>query len=133
MIRPLRRAHRAIVTTLALVLPVLVGAALAARREVPASTTSAGLSPRPATLGGQSPVVIVRWEKGLQRLPAPDVLVYWSREPVVGSKLPRDAVLVGRFAPGVLPRPASRSAGYLILYSLAHQEVIDAARLGGRP
>ncbi len=32
MIRPLRRAHRAITTVLALLLPLLVAAALAARR-----------------------------------------------------------------------------------------------------
>ena len=133
MIRPLRRAHRAIVTMLALVLPVLVVAALAARREIPASTRFAGLSPRRATFEGEGPGAIVRWEKRLEQLPAPDVLVYWSGEPVSGSVLPRDAVLVGRFVPDVLPSPASRSAGYLILYSLAHQEVIDAARLGGRP
>jgi hypothetical protein len=133
MIRPLRRAHRAVVTTLAVLLPVLVVAGLAARREVPASMESMRLSPRPATREEETPGVIVRWEKRLERLPAPDVLVYWSREPVAGSELPRDAVLLGRFVPGVLPRPASRSAGYLILYSLARREVLDTARLGGQP
>jgi hypothetical protein len=33
VIRPLRRVHRVVVTLLAVVLPILVGAALAARRS----------------------------------------------------------------------------------------------------
>lgn len=64
---------------------------------------------------------------------APDPLVYWAPEAGAGAgrgpgNSPREARLVGSLQRGrraVLAVPAS--GGYLILYSLAHREVLATA------
>jgi hypothetical protein len=88
MTQPLRAWHRRIVFGLAVLLPLLFAAGLAARRPVRRAVEA----PAPT---------------------APDVLVYWSPSKPGGKALPRGALL-GRQAQG----------GYVIFYSLAHQEIV---------
>ncbi len=65
-------------------------------------------------------------------LPSPEVLVYWASKSA--SELPDDARLLGRLN-GVAPRSfivpeANRGeSGHLILYSLAHDEVVETLQL----
>ncbi|MHC5211847.1 MAG: hypothetical protein ACYTG2_14095 [Planctomycetota bacterium] len=68
---------------------------------------------------------------------SPDVLLYATAgpvpEPAPNARLPEDAVLLGAFAGDpshVYPLPAGHAGdGWLILYSLARNTVIDRARL----
>ena len=66
----------------------------------------------------------------------PDVLVYWSSRAEVEDRVPEDSHLLGRLA-GVQPRrfllppAAANRGGSLYLYSLGHQELLDAAPLRG--
>ncbi len=73
----------------------------------------------------------------LEDLRRPDMLVYWSRatSPQRGaSSPPADARLLGSLAGTQrsvyqLPHEARRHDGWLVLYSLAHREVIAIAQL----
>jgi hypothetical protein len=65
-------------------------------------------------------------------LSAPDLLVYWSAELSDVNQLPRQAVLIGTLGSGKrLPFRKINPKGFLILYSLAHQSVVDTASLEG--
>ena len=66
-------------------------------------------------------------------LARPEVLVYWSKSPAT-DRLPEDAWLIGGLAGDrvrafELPLEAMGLAGYLVLYSLGHQEVVASAEL----
>jgi len=68
----------------------------------------------------------------LDDLSAPDPLIYWSRELSGGDQLPTNAVLLGALETGKpLRLPETNTNGFLILYSLAHQSVVDTASLEG--
>jgi hypothetical protein len=149
MIQPLRVVHRRAFVALALVLPAILLIGLGARRP--------GLDPRahpPAPDTGN----IVRessdmWQKHAihsnfysrsdrpqdiylvlqpaQELNEPDLLLYWVTNVPQGNDLPPDAQLVAAFATGkafLLPLEEKR-AGYLVLFSPAHQTVFDIARV----
>ena len=61
----------------------------------------------------------------------PDLLLYWSVDSPSGDSLPSTARLVGPFTAGkpfVLPLSGDQS-GYLVLFSLAHETVFDAAKV----
>ena len=66
----------------------------------------------------------------------PDVLVYWSSDSQVSDQLPEKSYLVGRLEGArkqrfPLPPESNRRPGSMYLYSLGHQELVDAAALGG--
>jgi hypothetical protein len=66
-----------------------------------------------------------------QELNEPDLLLYWVTNVPQGNDLPPDAQLVAAFATGkafLLPLEEKR-AGYLVLFSPAHQTVFDIARV----
>ncbi len=68
----------------------------------------------------------------LDDLSAPDLLVYWSAERSDANQLPSRAVLLGTFENGkLLQIRKGNPQGFLILYSLAHQSVVDTASLEG--
>jgi len=70
-----------------------------------------------------------------QELNEPDLLLYWSVEQPTGDSLPAAAQLLGPFAAGkafTLPLNVDR-AGYLILFSLAHQSLIATAKVEKLP
>jgi hypothetical protein len=152
MIRPLRRRHRVMIAGVALVVLPLFVAALASRNlpgpmdrvpevllrqpglgAVVAETEDlwAGLGVA-ARVGGD----VLELRTGAE-LPRPDVLLYWSPEAVeVGAALPDRARLVGSLAGNgperfILPAEASGGTGFLVLYSLAHQELFAAAPVPG--
>jgi len=108
LIRPLRSAHRAIWTVLALALPAGLWAAISVRPEFSGGDPR-GLAPR----GNERVMALAAG--------APDVLVYASAAPS-SAELPPDARLLGR-ADGPLAIPGH---GNLILYSLARRRVIAA-------
>jgi hypothetical protein len=148
MIQPLRTAHRRVFLALAFALPIVLLIGLGARRQ---------LSSNPAELSASFHLVKSRadfWKKhGLQtafyinsdsppqiylsitelELPEPDLLLYWSHEDGANS-LSAGAQLLGAIAPGrPFPLDSSLKSGYLVLYSLAHQQVVDVANLEKMP
>jgi len=70
-----------------------------------------------------------------QELNEPDLLLYWAATAPQGNSLPKTARLVGAFAKGkVFPFAVNdKRAGYLILFSQAHQTVFDTASVETLP
>lgn len=123
MTRPLRRAHRYIWVALGGVLPTLLAAGLLLRPpQVPDERVLDRI-----TFGLPNSTEMVADSRELwgNAVDVPDPLIYWSKTPV---KSLEGATLAGSLARGrraTLPLPAS--GGYLLLYSLAHQEVVAIA------
>jgi hypothetical protein len=123
MTRPLRRAHRSIWLALAVVLPSLL---------------AAGLALRPAEVGDERMMdrITLRLPNGTEMVSdsrelwgnavdAPDPLIYWAE---TGTQSIAKAQLAGSLQQGrrsAIPVPSS--GGYLLLYSLAHREVLASA------
>ncbi len=150
MIAPLRRRHRLMTASLAVVVPVLYVVALTARPDEPVAQLPAALASPPAgELDNDfgelftDPQIVVRsrsdgttwWLELEPRRPIarPEVLAYWSRSAATG-RLPEDAYLIGsltgdRTRAFELPREALGRAGTLVLYSLGHQEIVASTRL----
>jgi hypothetical protein len=154
MIQPLRAVHRRGFVALALVLPAILLIGLGARRP--------GLDPRAHPTDVPDTGNIVResstlWQKHsiqskfysksdrpqdiylvlqpAQELNEPDLLLYWVTNAPQENGLPGDAQLVGAFATGkafLLPLNGKR-AGYLVLFSPAHQNVFDTAKVEKLP
>jgi hypothetical protein len=147
VIQPLRTLHRRAAYTLAVALPAVFIAGLAARKgPAPPNgaamwrlTPPAEVSWRPAAVvrlastqatvrrSDDSKWIEIRTPQPL----APDVLVYWSPAGAPGSELPPGSRLLGTLAEGPVATPAS--AGYALLYSLPHQNIIGSIRLEGLP
>jgi len=123
MTRPLRRAHRWIWLALAAALPTLVVAGLALR---PPQVADERVMDRiTLRLPNGTEMVADSRELWGSAVDAPDPLVYWSD---AAAKSLAGAQRMGSLHQGrraVLPVPAS--GGYLLLYSLAHQEVLASA------
>ena len=150
MIAPLRRRHRLMTTLLAIAVPVLYIAALAARTgqpvagELPAALTASVPAEVVADLGDffEGPAIGLRlrgdgarwWLELAPRAPVvrPETLVYWTPS-APGSRLPDDAFLLGALGSRTrtfpVPDGALGRAGWLVLYSLGHQELFAAAEL----
>lgn len=149
MIAPLRRRHRWMITGLACVVPMVVFAALSQRpgvdlqrpATVPASAPEPGQQQVLESLFDDPSLEGRLWQEAgaavLQVTASaaptrPDPLVYWSPSaPAV--TLPADAVLLGPL-PSRGPRlyelpPGADGGSFLILYSLAHQEVVSQTPL----
>ncbi len=154
MIQPLRTVHRRAFVVLALVLPAILLIGLGARPP--------RLSPSVHTTDVQGIENMLResstlWQKHsmqsrfyrkpdrpldtyvilspAQELNEPDLLLYWATNSPQGNVLPGDAQLVSAFATGkafLLPLNEKR-AGYLVLFSPAHQAVFDTARVETLP
>ena len=155
MIRPLRRRHRVVTVSLALVVPALFAAGLAVRTpstpamdELPAALLHQepelpelvldrddlwqGLDlPTRIGRGAEGAVIEIGIEGGLGK---PDVLLYWSEERPSAGSLPEGAYLVGVLVGNGptrlrLPDLAIERGGHLLLYSLGHQELLSSAEL----
>ena len=150
MIQPLRAVHRGAFVTLALLLPAILLIGLAARRSRPGPGAHAADLPTTAYVVRESSNL---WQKhtiqskfysrsdrpqdigvvlqSAEEFNEPDLLLYWAAIGPEGSALPKDGRLVGAFTKGkVLPLPLNeKRAGYLVLFSQAHQTVFDAARV----
>ena len=154
MIQPLRTVHRRAFVALALVLPAILLAGIEARHP---GTSLTGRSPElPGTAylvresnrlwthhsiatkfygrsdGPKDIYVVLR---PMQPLNEPDLLLYWSTETPQGNSLPSESLLVAPYAADegfALPLEKGR-AGNLMLFSLAHQTVVDFARVEKLP
>jgi hypothetical protein len=149
MIQPLRTVHRRAFIALAVVLPTVMLAGLAARHPMlRAEAHAAQVSPSRVLLRSekslwQKHAIQTKFYRDSQnreridvvldpktQLNEPDLLLYWT-ENEAGDSLPEDARFLGKFSTSTtfsLPSNAGES-GHLILYSLAHQEVFDRAAL----
>ena len=121
--RPLRRAHRYVWIALGGILPALVVAGLALR---PPQAPEERLADRITLMlpNGTEMVADTRelWGSAVD---APDPLVYWSEtlaRSLAGAK-PIGSLAHGRRSALALPA----KGGYLLLYSLAHREVLASA------
>jgi hypothetical protein len=123
MTRPLRRAHRYIWLGLSGVLPTLLMAGLVLRPpQAPEERVMDRITLR---LPNGTEMVADSRELWGNAVDAPDPLVYWSKTFAASVA---EARLVGSLTHGrraVLSVPAA--GGYLILYSLAHREVLARA------
>jgi len=149
MIQPLRNYHRFIFEVLGLLLPLIFLLGLAVRPSVTKSVNAAALP------GGQKISELTgAWKHHsitsrlytdgstvlLQIQPAsnlnePDLLLYWSTEPAPPtSDVLKNATLFGAFEANHLYQlPPDTKRGSLLLYSLAHQRLVDSAALETRP
>ena len=150
MIQPLRAVHRGAFVALAVVLPAILLLGLGARRPRLNTGTHAtdaadtGNTVRESSTLWQKHSIQSRFYSKPDRplgtyvvlLPAeglnePDLLLYWATNAPQGNVLPGEAQLVGAFTTGktfLLPLNG-KSAGYLVLFSPAHQTVFDTARV----
>ena len=123
MTRTLRRAHRSIWLAQAVAIPTLLAAGLAFR---PPQVTDERVMDRiTLRLPNGTEMVADSRELWGNAVDAPDPLVYWSE---ASAKSIAEAQLAGSLQQGrraVLSVPAS--SGYLLLYSLAHREVLASA------
>ena len=123
MTRPLRRAHRYVWVALGGVLPALLAAGLALRSpQAPEERLADRIT---LMLPNGTEMVVDSHELWGSAVDAPDPLVYWSEtsaKSVAGAK-PIGSLAYARRS--VLALPAK--GGYLLLYSLAHREVLASA------
>jgi hypothetical protein len=149
----LRVRHRRTWFALAVLVPGVLLAGLAARGDVPvdAGATERGHLPGPTSepvatgLADADPAIAGgRWSDAEGRLwldleptrdlAAPDVLVYWTVRPDAGEEDLSDAWLLGALRGRArvrmaLPEGAAGGAGTLLLYSLGHRELVASAPL----
>jgi hypothetical protein len=148
MIQPLRSANRRIWLALAPVLPTVLIVGLMARRPLPDADSKINISEgrqvirqtddlwakhkiHSVFLHDTSDSTSVQlFLESLGDLSVPDVLVYWAPQLSGTDSLPTDAVLLGALENS---RPLhlrdNNPKGFLILYSLAHHSIVDAAPL----
>jgi hypothetical protein len=154
MIQPLRTVHRGTFVILAFVLPAVLMAGLGARRlprpsrpQVLELSSSAHLARKSDALWQTHAIqsefytdsnrsgdiqVILHPEHELNE---PDVLLYWSVEQPTGDALPAASQLLGPVAASTtftVP-PGVERGGYLILFSLPYQRLIDIAKVEALP
>jgi hypothetical protein len=146
-----------IITTLALLVPVVFISGLIVRRPFPVSSRLPAIQSSPASeetsvlyedrdlwkgsavaariiaVNGNSPIVFLELQ-ATHDLAEPDLLVYWSESRPVPDRPSESAVLLGRLS-GMrierlqLPAGALSVTGYLALYSLAHAKTIATSEL----
>lgn len=151
MIYRLRTIHRRVWTALFFALPVLFAVVILARQprplivRLPAALTAAPARPETASetperewtgLWGELPITTRLYASSPKleletatALGIPDLLLYWSPITTSNDSLSDRAVLLGdwqgvgngRYA---LPPEAASTSGQLVLYSLAHREVV---------
>ncbi len=148
MIQPLRAVHRRTFVALALVLPGILLIGIGARRPRLGPSAHATDVPPTAYLVRESSGL---WQKNAieskfyrnsyraqdiyvvlqpaRELNEPDLLLYWAANASEGNSLPREAQLLGAFTGGkAFPLSLDeKRAGHLILFSPAHQAVVDTA------
>ena len=154
MIQPLRAVHRRAAIALAVVLPAVLFLGLGARRAHLQSSERTVDLPASAKLlvqldggwqqhaiqtsiyGDSNPpndfYVVLRQTQAISK---PDLLVYWSETLPDENHLPERARLLGAFDPDralILPREI-QPGSHIILYSLAHQSVVDRVTLEKLP
>ena len=154
MIQPLRTVHRRAFVVLALVLPAILLIALGARRPRLGPSAHATDVPDTGSMVRESSTL---WQKHsiqsrfysksdrpqdiylvlqpAQELNEPDLLLYWDTNAPQRNVLSGEAQLLGAFGTGKVFRlPLNeKRAGYLALFSSAHQTVLDTAAVEKLP
>jgi hypothetical protein len=150
MIQPLRALHRHAFIVLAALLPTILVAALIARHQIPTVRPAIFSIPQDAIPLKQAsatwnkngfntefysepknPSGVLAVLKARRDLEEPDLLLYWSQADANSPDL-NAARLLGSFVAGrSYSLPAGTDGGTLVLYSLAHREIIDSARIEG--
>lgn len=150
MIQPLRTAHRWTFVVLAGILPVILGVALKARPH--AATADTAKTEQASRRLNQ---VTAAWAKQtfstafysdaknsgvrftlmpLRDLDEPDLLLYWTSQSGTTARGLTDAHLLGPFREAAsYSLPTGTQQVLLILYSLAHREIVDSAPVEGLP
>ena len=135
MIQPLRTVHRWVFTGFAVLLPAVVVIAVAERHQY-VEVGQLRVEPLPGTPvishGGQFQLAVFDDGFGFvatSSTPRPELLVYWSTERAKDS-LPPGAILLGDLRTGVHYAVPKDSAGTVLLFSLAHNSVIDSISIG---
>ena len=127
MIQPLRRYHRFSFLALAVLIPVLFGAGLLARRPlVSVEATSDRINlimPSGTAMIADSREL---WGKAVD---GPDLLVYWTEDEPGLSSLPANAQLLGSLESGRQAALRVPRGGHLTLYSLAYQKPVAKAKV----
>jgi len=141
MIQPLRTVHRRMFIVLAAVLPVILGAGLKARPHVPhaepETLTTSQISNRlnQATdtqfySEPTNPRTVQIILKPLRGSDEPDLLLYWTSKAGADSPELTRAHLLGSFRVGrSYSLPTGTEHVSLVLYSLAHREIVDTAKV----
>ena len=125
---------------LAPLLPAIFAAGLASRHEAappnPALTPDVARHEWRAPAALKSGASVSRSADGawirIEHVAHPDPLVYWSAATASGTALPADARLLGTAA-GPVRLPEASRTGAIVLYSLAHQQVIGSVRVENLP
>ena len=147
MIQPLRVAHRRAFGVLAMALPIILFAGIEERHplqnaDLKTTTTHGDLVKAADGLWRQHSIrtefyrnkqhsYVELWPK--QNLGEPDLLLYWTVS-APQDVLPSNSRLLGTFAVGkAIPLPDDVGSGYLALYSLGHQSVVDTAAMEKLP
>ncbi len=140
MIQPLRTYHRRTFLVLAIVLPVIFVAGLAARRKTPLPKMEAMFLMTSSGSGKKFSYPILVWSDfpkvrlvAIKPLALPDALVYWSNQAPGRSDLPVDSIFLGRLDPALNYQISDPAPGFLVIYSPAQRAIIDYAAFGGRP
>ncbi len=146
MIQPLRTVHRRASVLLAIVLPAMMAVGLIARhprtqRDVLSERSRIDPAFRSDKLWQKNAIQTDFYRnssnvqeinvvlKPTQELNEPDLLLYWAAGEEQGKELSTDAHLLGAFrADRAFTLPQDAAPGeYLVLYSGAHQAVVDTA------
>lgn len=152
MIRSRRQLHRNTFTALALIVPGLLAIVFFFRPDVPpvaaiearlmqqaGFSTTKDWQPHVVSSGAyefevqsltnnvnNSLRLLLRPTKVILK---PDLLVYWTSQPLTNQKLAQDAILIGSLSGTsrrelLLPSAATTRQGTIVIYSIAHGEVI---------
>ena len=149
MIQPLRTVHRHAFIALAALLPIILAAALIARHQFPnvrpaifsIPEDAIRLKKASATWSKSSfdtefysepknPNEVLAALKTRRNLDSPDLLLYWSQSDANSPDM-NAARLLGAVVAGKSYRLPATDGGTLVLYSLAHREIVDSARIEG--
>ena len=149
MIQPLRTVHRHVFIALAALLPTILAAALTGRHQFPTTRPATFSIPQDtirlkqasATWNKSSfdtefysepknPSEVLTALKTRRNLDSPDLLLYWSEADANSPDL-NAARLLGTFVAGKSYKLPAANGGTLVLYSLAHREIVDSARIKG--
>jgi hypothetical protein len=154
MIQPLRAVHRRTFVALALLLPAILLIGLGSRRArsgpraQATKVADAGSLVRESGTLWQKHSIESRFYRKLDRpqdiylvlqpaqeLNEPDLLLYWTTNAPPGNVLPGDAQLMGALRTGrAFPLPLNENpTGTLVLFSPAHQTVLDTAKVEKLP
>ena len=117
MIQPLRRLHYRTFSALSVLLPVVLVSGLAVRRPVPQGNYRL---PRVSISAEELPERL----RAFKDVRVPDALLYWSPYVSPEKGLPPEARLLGPLHGAEIKTHPLPSDGYLILYSLAHQQIV---------